>query len=71
MTHPPDPTSKAGLIAAYDGFPADAVKATLRAIIEAKALVEPYIVGAKHVRIRVVTLRRLLDALQASEATGG
>lgn len=38
------------------------------AIEEAAALVEPHIVGAKHVRIRVVTLRRLLSRLQSSAA---
>ncbi len=36
------------------------------AIAEARALVEPYIVGTKHVRIRVVTLRRILAALAAA-----
>ncbi len=40
---------------------------TREAVEEAKALVAPHIVGAKHVRIRVVTLRRLLTALQARE----
>ncbi len=38
------------------------------AVAEAHALVDPHIVGAKHVRIRVVTLRRVLAALSAAEA---
>lgn len=37
------------------------------AISEAEALVEPYIIGTKHVRVRVVTLRRVLSALRASQ----
>lgn len=38
-------------------------------IKEAHALVDPYIAGAKYVRIRVVTLRGVLFALQAAERT--
>jgi hypothetical protein len=38
------------------------------AVKEASALVAPHIVGAKHVRIRVVTLRRILSALSTTGA---
>jgi hypothetical protein len=34
------------------------------AVAEAAAKVEPYIVGAKHVQVRVITLRRIVAGLQ-------
>lgn len=58
------------ILAALDEFKAaphmlSAPEGVSEAEKEAAALVEPHIVGAKHVRIRVVTLRRVLSALSS------